>query len=442
MEQKVYKLMHKDYFICNLLIDINSGNICDVGNISDYKRLPVYSLEEKHSSIDYQKILSDWWKKRAVPATRKGLPVALSLLNKQSTGQLLVDNLGLSLSDHYWIKPANSEIQWSNVNMYDNNFCDVIGDFQFTNDESELLSLCHKTIFIPSASMQGELKKKWIIDEKGNRALIKGNYDGNIQQSINEVFISNLHQKQNAFDYTLYNYVNIDIENGKTVGCICNNFTNSKLEFVPAIDICGARHQKNDESVFAQFVDVCCKNGLDKTYVENFLQYQILIDFITTNTDRHFSNFGVLRDSDTLEYKMMAPIFDNGNSMLWNQSGALSNYLDVAVSSFSKKEVNLLKYVKNKDLVNTAKLPTSQDVYEKYSLDGYISEKKKQIILDTYNNKCELYNMFLNGYDLSKEAYLTRNNPKNYYNISLSNDIEKTPTGDIPSYEEDDDLSL
>ena len=32
-----------------------------------------------------------------------------------------------------------------------------------------------------------------------------------------------------------------------------------------------------------------------------YLEYQILTDFIITNTDRPFNNFGVLRDANTLK---------------------------------------------------------------------------------------------------------------------------------------------
>ena len=33
-------------------------------------------------------------------------------------------------------------------------------------------------------------------------------------------------------------------------------------------------------------------------------------DYILANTDRHLGNFGFLRDSETLEWKGLAPIYD------------------------------------------------------------------------------------------------------------------------------------
>lgn len=42
-------------------------------------------------------------------------------------------------------------------------------------------------------------------------------------------------------------------------------------------------------------------------------------DFILANTDRHLGNFGFLRDSETLEWKGTAPIYDSGTS-LWQMT--------------------------------------------------------------------------------------------------------------------------
>ena len=39
-------------------------------------------------------------------------------------------------------------------------------------------------------------------------------------------------------------------------------------------------------------------------------------DYILANQDRHWRNFGVIRNVETLEFTRLAPIFDNGTS-LW-----------------------------------------------------------------------------------------------------------------------------
>jgi hypothetical protein len=41
----------------------------------------------------------------------------------------------------------------------------------------------------------------------------------------------------------------------------------------------------------------------------------ITVDYIIANEDRHFGNFGLLRNGDTLEWLGAAPIFDSGSSL-------------------------------------------------------------------------------------------------------------------------------
>jgi hypothetical protein len=39
--------------------------------------------------------------------------------------------LGLSLSDHYWFKPVKSDFTWEQVNHFDNDFSEDIGNYLF-----------------------------------------------------------------------------------------------------------------------------------------------------------------------------------------------------------------------------------------------------------------------------------------------------------------------
>lgn len=48
----------------------------------------------------------------------------------------------------------------------------------------------------------------------------------------------------------------------------------------------------------------------------DFLDYQIMTDYLLTNTDRHMNNIAIVRNPDTLEVYGFAPIFDSGNSIL------------------------------------------------------------------------------------------------------------------------------
>ena len=101
--------------------------------------------------------------------------------------------------------------------------------------------------------------------------------------------------------------------------------------------------------------------------VREQLEYTILTDFILTNVDRHFNNFGFLYDSEKKQFVAMAPIFDTGNSLFYNYEviPQKENLLDIRVNSFSKREIEMLRYVKNPNLLDLEKLDGFADEVQK-----------------------------------------------------------------------------
>jgi len=49
---------------------------------------------------------------------------------------------------------------------------------------------------------------------------------------------------------------------------------------------------------------------------EDAFRRMCILDAVILNTDRHYGNFGVLFDTDTLEIHHMAPVFDHNRSLL------------------------------------------------------------------------------------------------------------------------------
>ena len=183
---KEYYLMHKDIPVC--LMELTEG-----GSLGNYRKneaaLAHFPIGGQMNDMKFH----DWWKDRAIPKTRHGAKTALQRLGYSSTNSALVDNLALSLSDCYWIKPRGEDIEWKDVNLFTNDFVDTFGEITLNKDN--LLDLRKKTKFNCAAS-QGELQKKWCIDTSGRRYMIKGNYGESYQQSINELFATELHRKQ------------------------------------------------------------------------------------------------------------------------------------------------------------------------------------------------------------------------------------------------------
>jgi hypothetical protein len=72
---------------------------------------------------------------------------------------------------------------------------------------------------------------------------------------------------------------------------------------------------KSNGSKYQHFNN-CCKN-LKIEGMREHVDKMIVIDYIIANTDRHFNNFGAVRDAGTLAWIGPAPLFDSGTS-LWH----------------------------------------------------------------------------------------------------------------------------
>ena len=382
MEEKLYSLMHRDEPVCAISIDTVSGAILRVSKPVNPELLPL------GGSID-SAMLKKWWQRRAVPVGQGKIQHILEQMGIATPQEYLVKNLGMSLTDHYWIKPLDMELGWEDINLFTNDFRDPVGDIQFGLEPDVICDL-PANAFSPSSSTQGDLTKKWIIAD-GKRCLVKGNHGGNSQESLNEIAATLLHQKQGRVPYVSYSTMRLG--DNQQIYCVCESFTSDVVELIPAIDIVDSQKKDNAMSMYEHFIHVCTKHGMDDGTVRTYLEYQILADFVLTNTDRHLNNFGVLRNANTLEFIGMAPIFDSGNSMFW-QNPRLpphSDLTNIAVNSFRNTELRMLQLVRDKDVLDLSKLPTEEELRAVYGMDVLIPYVDS--ILMGYRKKIALLEM-------------------------------------------------
>lgn len=357
MSGEMYYLMHKNRMVVALEIDSTSGVITKIGSNVNKNHLPPGGNQS-------QEALKKWWNRRAVPLSQGKIRQILEEKNISTPQELLLKNLGLSLNDCYWIRPLQLDVSWEDVNLFENDFIDEIGEWQFgvweeEKDFRETGMTPSRNPYCPSASTQGDMQKKWTIQD-GKRCLVKCNTGASNQQCLNEVFATSMHEMQNRFPFVKYNICNPDERDKTKIGCVSENFCGPDIEFISALDIAFSVKKQNQISEFEHLIQVCTMNGLPEEEVRSFLEYQILTDFLITNTDRHFYNFGVLRDAETLKFVKMAPVFDSGNSMFWDDPSLPLNHdlLDIPVNSFKKKEVKLLEYVSDFSLLCMERIPS------------------------------------------------------------------------------------
>jgi hypothetical protein len=386
--------MHKDIPVC--LMEISED-----GSLGNYRKNEAAAAHFPIGGQMNEMKFHDWWKDRAIPKTRHGAKTALQRLGYASTNSALVDNLALSLSDCYWIKPRGEDLTWREVNLYVNNFVDTFGELTINRDH--VIDLRKKTKFSCAAS-QGELQKKWCVDDSGRRYMIKGNYGESYQQSLNELFATALHKKQGFQNYTEYQLTKLKVEGDiEGLGCLSYDFCSENLECISAWELLQTIKIKQNESLYYPLKKVCINLGMSEEAFTDFMDYQIMTDYLLSNTDRHMNNISVVRNPDTLELIGFAPIYDSGNSMFYSipyeQLDAV-RLDDIKTHSFVEKEVKLLSYVQNRNAVDL-EADVDFGIYEKDLVERQIRIPK---IRDLYEKKIARLKAFQSGKDIWKTA--------------------------------------
>ena len=294
-----YILFHAEVPVASL--SFSDGFIDNVNEIYNYEHLP-------SRNANHIRGIKDWWIHRIAKESKENAILSLC-------------NLGLSLSDSYWMMPATKRYEWKNVNLFNAGI----------------------TRHNPDYSTAGNHRKHWITDN-GKFRMIKL-YDS-IESCCNEVFASFLHQEQSIFPF-----LNYEISNSNSVICDC--FTSLEIEAITVWDAA-----ENHTQDFRQdIVTACVDMGLQRRYVENYLDYIVQADFILGNRSRHPRNISILRNPNTLKAISMAPIYDNG-----------SLFSTKAQKQIYENNFYLLSLTQSVPTLQTSKLPKLIDLKNIFSI--------------------------------------------------------------------------
>ncbi|MCL2798083.1 MAG: HipA domain-containing protein, partial [Firmicutes bacterium] len=299
--EKKYVLKHKDVDVIEIELN-DAGEIAVIGKILNESHLPVGTA--KGNGVDFAE-LKDWWGGRAIPASRDGIKEVLHEQGLCLPQQLLDKCLGLSLSDQYWICPQNEEIAWSKINFFYNEFSGDVGNLLFGSYKGQDVNAI--SLFSPDNTSDGMLKKKWKI-MSGKRCLIKGGSGTFAQEAANEVLAAKICERL-KIPFAPYWMIELDGERYS----VCEDFVTGDTELVPAWRINRLIKKDNNTSEYEAFIGKVEEFGIKD--VRRRMDMMITLDFIIANTDRHWNNFGLIRDANSLKWLSVAPIFDSGTSM-------------------------------------------------------------------------------------------------------------------------------
>lgn len=330
-----FVLMNREHEILTFRFDSATGSFYDTDEIHDSSRAPFGVLSPRGKRVS-KDALASWWAHRTIPKGRTGIEAKLSELGISQTFDLPFKSMGLSLSDQYWIKPEGTNVSWADINFFDNRFSTTKAG----------LWLSEVGLDSPDNTSDGMLSKTWICRGK-RRLLLKGGTLLN-QEPYNERVATCLGmrilEKSDYVPYSLEKW-------GATVVSSCPEFLTNTEEYIPALYIKNAFKKPEHKSDFRHFIECCERLGVHDA--ELALQKMIVCDDLVANTDRHWRNFGLIRDVEMLEYRM-APLFDSGTSLWCTLSTQNLNYssFDFASKPFSDTPNDQLRLVSDFSWLN------------------------------------------------------------------------------------------
>lgn len=311
-------LMNRTHEIAEAVYDTREKRFSKIKELLDLRRAPVGIAAGKTLPLPD---LNEWWRRRGIPYTRANIDRILRDAACAVPEELLERNLGLSLSDQYWVRPYGSGLDWKDINFF--------------NNEIEPIAALLQPVAIagrrgtphPDNTSDGNLAKQW-ENRCGRRVLVKGG-GALCQEPLNEAVATALHERLlEAGEFVRYEAEKAP--NGFV--SVCGNFLADNEEYVPAVYV--ERLLDEDRFIDGYRHYVACAEGLGTARVEESLARMIVCDDLIANSDRHHRNFGLVRNVETLECRC-APIFDSGSS-LWHDVSLAG--LKAGENSFRSKQ--------------------------------------------------------------------------------------------------------
>ena len=238
--------------------------------------------------------LRDFLARRQAPKHRRHIRELLERYGCDDLEGFLRVTNALSLNDTFWVKEADSGLEWEQVSLYQNEFDRLVSEAAFDGDisETELSSTS------PEFGTDGYYAKCWIRDAEGIW-LYKSGSGLHVIEPVSEFLVSQLARQicPNAVSYDLDRY------HDKLVSK-CALFTDEETGLAKASLIF------QGEQTIPRLLETCQDYGCEDDF-----RRMCILDALTLNPDRHNGNFGFLFDNLTMTISGMAPVFDNNRAL-------------------------------------------------------------------------------------------------------------------------------
>jgi hypothetical protein len=242
-----------------------------------------------------------WIQRRVIPKNRTFVDEILKSLGLSvgNTKGIIDVCKGLSLNDSYWVVPVGFDGTWEQNNLYENRFSEILSLVAYTGQGASQKAFTTS----PELTTNGMLPKAWRFFEKEGIYLYKGGSSG-AANTGNEPY-SEFYACQIAEAMEL-NSVQYDLEKWKGIlASKCKLFTDIDTAFVSIGRIVPSGGLKACMDYY---------DSMGEDFGDN-IRSMLVFDAVIYNEDRHFGNFGILRDSHSGVIISPAPLFDHGLSL-------------------------------------------------------------------------------------------------------------------------------
>ena len=172
--------------------------------------------------------LAAWIASRSIPDMRPNLAPVLRELAARHGIDLMFDSWGLNLSDQYWFKPVDIDVDWHDVNYFENGYEEALGETLLGGSAPAGTSTARIT-HSPDTATPGMLSKTW-IHRDGTNLLVKSGTGNENREPYNELLATKLLARLlDDEDFVAYSLTE---RHGRAYST-CPTFITSETELIP-----------------------------------------------------------------------------------------------------------------------------------------------------------------------------------------------------------------
>lgn len=301
-KKNCYVLMHKDIPVLKADYSEVQHEFKDVMEILNETHLPIGC--RKHGELSLHR-LNYWYIRRSIPGYRVGLSQLMSRLEVSHPMDLVEYTHAVSVSDTYWLKKENENVEWKDVSFFSHSFDQAgFGSAMFASVANINPDRARVT---PNSNTAGFHRKAW-FERNDGLVLLKGGYPFHQMEPVNEWLAYTLGTQLhlNVLPYHTEVYENALVS-------VCPCMTDENTDLVTAEMILMDCDAPKDELQLSSYIAQLDRHGIKDARKK--VSQQILLDYILMNTDRHAQNMGILVDANTNTWIDTTPIFDTGTCL-------------------------------------------------------------------------------------------------------------------------------